>query len=426
MQPVGPYRFTEVMGVCQVGKVWWAVDGQDRLVTVAVLEGAAATDQPWREAFANAANAMALTSGGQRYLNADFAAATPWVAYPSEEGLGAQRLFQSLGMDLHPAESEPEVLVGESGAVAQPPESVSGVPTSGVPTSGAPLPWAMHAAVVPHQVSSPPQQVSPAPQQVSSPPLSEHPQPVSVPPQDPFTSPERRIIASEPPRRRTRLWAGIGALVLVVVAGVGGAIVWAAPDDPGQPETTPSSGSALLPEPAASPQSPGLEPPRQGTWPTQWPRFTEQDAVNTLPNLEGLGFPVKVPLDWQCTLAGRAEGFVKYTCGTPASGGQAIGGELIVRDCQQPCDAKRQTAMRRAEDAWGLQWTRGGRYVTYAESSQLQIEGEQRYGLVVVAYWRGGSSGQLDHQLVFRMTAPVDGAGRLRRVANYLRDVAVF
>ena len=46
MQPVGPYRFTEVLGMCQVGKAWAAVDGQDRLVTVAVLEGAAATDQP--------------------------------------------------------------------------------------------------------------------------------------------------------------------------------------------------------------------------------------------------------------------------------------------------------------------------------------------------------------------------------------------
>ena len=112
MQPVGPYRFTETLGVCPVGTAWWAIDGQDRLVTIAVLEGAAATDQPWREAFANAANAMALTPGGQRYVNADFAAAKPWVAYPSEEGMGAQRLFQTLGMELHPADSATEVLTG--------------------------------------------------------------------------------------------------------------------------------------------------------------------------------------------------------------------------------------------------------------------------------------------------------------------------
>ncbi|MFJ8577356.1 hypothetical protein [Micromonospora sp. NPDC093277] len=233
MQPVGPYRFTEALGVCQVGTAWWAVDGQDRLVTVAMLDGAAATDQPWREAFANAANAMALTAGGQRYVNADFAAAKPWVAYPSEEGMGAQRLFQTLGMDLHPAESEAEVLIPETGTVAEPPEPVSGVPTSGTPspTSGAPLPWAMHAAV-PQQVSSPPQPVSPAPQQVSPAPLPEQAQPVSLPPQDPFTSPVPRITPSEPPRRRiapvdgpprrSRVW--LQAVVALVLLLGGGAI----------------------------------------------------------------------------------------------------------------------------------------------------------------------------------------------------------
>ncbi|MCW3840042.1 trypsin-like peptidase domain-containing protein [Micromonospora yasonensis] len=226
MQPVGPYRFTEALGVCQVGTAWWAVDGHDRLVTVAVLDGAAATDQPWREAFANAANAMALTPGGQRYVNADFAAAKPWVAYPSEEGMGASRLFQTLGMDLQPAESEADVLVPETGSVAGPPEPVSGVPTSGTPSpiSGAPLPWAMHAAV-PHQVSSPPQQVSPAPQQVSPGPLSVY-QPVSGPPQDPFAGTARRITPSAPPQRRTGLWIGIVALILVVLTGAGGAFAW--------------------------------------------------------------------------------------------------------------------------------------------------------------------------------------------------------
>jgi hypothetical protein len=421
MQPVGPYRFTEALGVCQVGTAWWAIDGQDRLVTVAVLEGAAAADPPWREAFANAANAMALTSGGQRYVNADFAAAKPWVAYPSEEGMGAQRLFQTLGMDLHPAESETQVLIPESGAVGGPPQPVSGVPTSGTPspTSGAPLPWAMHAAV-PHQVSSPPQQVSPAPQQVSP-----APQPVSAPPQDPFTAPVRRITPSEPRPRRTGLWIGIAALVLVIVAGVGGAVVWFGPDDPGTPKTEGTTSPALQPEQKTPPQSPGLEPPSAGDWPKEWPKFTPGDSVRTIADLDGLGFALKVPAEWDCTPAGRAQGFVKYNCGV-SNDKQQIGGELIVRECPVPCDVQRQTAMRQEEEAFGLQWMRGGQFVSYADSSKLQLDGERRYGLVLVAYWRGGNSGQIDRQVVFRMTSPIDGAGRLRRVANHLRDTLIF
>ncbi|MFE9691463.1 hypothetical protein [Micromonospora sp. NPDC005806] len=422
MQPVGPYRFTEALGVCQVGTAWWAIDGQDRLVTVAVLEGAAAADQPWREAFANAANAMALTAGEQRYVNADFAAAKPWVAYPSEEGMGAQRLFQTLGMDLHPAETEAEVLVPETGTVAGPPQPVSGVPTSGPPspTSGAPLPWAMHAAV-PQQISPVPQQVSPAPLQVSPAPL---PQPVSVPPQDPLTAPARRITPSEPPRRRAGLWVGIAALVLVLVAGIGGAVVWAGSDDPGKPEITASTSSAPPLLPTTPPESPGVEPPKPGAWPTQWPKFKERDTVRTL-NLDGLGFPVKVPTNWQCTLAGRAEGFVKYQCGTAATGNQAVGGEVIVRNCPQPCTAQWQNAMRGVEEAWGAQWIRSGEYASYAEHI-LDVDGRQRHGLVVVAYFRSGEDGAIDRQLVIRMTSPVPEAYQLRRFANYVRDVVVF
>lgn len=426
MQPVGPYRFTEALGVCQVGTAWWAIDGQDRLVTVAVLDGAAATDQPWREAFANAANAMALTSGGQRYVNADFAAAKPWVAYPSEEGMGAQRLFQTLGMDLHPAEAEAEVLIPETGAVAGPPQPVSGVPISGTPspTSGAPLPWAMHAAV-PHQVSVPPHQVSAPPQQVSPAPQGEHPQPVSVPPHDPFAAPARRITPSEPKPRRTGLWLGVAALVLVVLAGGGAAFVWLGKDDPDRPKTPGSSTTALPPEQKTPPQSPGLEPPTAGDWPKEWPKFRPGDSVRTFSNLESLGFALKVPAEWDCTPAGRAQGFVKYNCGV-SNAQQQIGGELIVRDCALPCDVARQTALRQEEDAWGLQWMRGGQFVSYADSSRLQLDGERRYGLVIVAYWRGGDSGQIDRQIVFRMTAPIDGAGRLRRVANHLRDTLIF
>ncbi|MEV0427126.1 hypothetical protein [Micromonospora sp. NPDC050495] len=432
MQPVGPYRFTEALGVCPVGTAWWAIDGQDRLVTVAVLEGAAATDQPWREAFANAANAMALTTGGLRYVNADFAAAKPWVAYPSEEGMGAQRLFQTLGMELLPAESATEVLVPETGTVTEPPQPVSGVPTSGgpSPTSGAPLPWAMHAAL-PQQA----QQVSPAPapehqpvavpQQGPAPLRPEHPLPVSAPPQEPFTAPARRITPSASPRRRTGLWVGIAALVLVVLAGAGGLAVWAGSGGDEKPHPV-ASGSTSAPPllPTTPPESPGVEPPKPGAWPTQWPKFKERDTVRTL-NLDGLGFPVKVPTNWQCTLAGRAEGFVKYQCGTSATGAQTLGGEVIVRDCPQPCTGQWQTAMRGVEEAWGAQWIRSGEYASYAEKI-LDVDGGQRHGLVVVAYFRSGEDGAIDRQLVIRMTSPVPEAYQLRRFASYIRDVVVF
>lgn len=245
MQPVGPYRFTEALGVCPVGTAWWAIDGQDRLVTVAVLEGAAATDPPWREAFANAANAMAQ-AGVQRYVNADLAAANPWVAYPSEEGLGAQRLFQTLGMELQPVEAQAEVVVPATGTVSVPPQPVSGPPS---PTSGPPhVPWAMTAAVPQQQqreaeAAAP---VSPA-------------EPVDAPPADPFVAPARRIQPSAPPPRRTGLRAGVGGLVLLLVALVGGVIAWTTVGD-GSGSTAPVTGAAATAFPTASPEASGLKP----------------------------------------------------------------------------------------------------------------------------------------------------------------------
>ncbi|MDG4802584.1 trypsin-like peptidase domain-containing protein [Micromonospora sp. WMMD980] len=253
MQPVGPYRFTEAIGVCQVGKVWWAIDGQDRLVTVAVLAGAAATDPPWREAFANAANAMALTPGGQRYVNADFAAATPWAAYPAEEGMGGQRLFQNLGMDLHPAEAEAEILIPEAGPVADLPESVSAMPVSGAtPTSGAPLPWAMHAPVGPQPVSAPPQPVSPAPTPTSAVPHQVSSPPVSGPPVDPFTAPQRRIVPSTPRPRRTGGLRALVALAVLLLVAAGGVVALAgtSDNDPPPPPYTLEERATAIASPA--------------------------------------------------------------------------------------------------------------------------------------------------------------------------------
>ncbi|SBT52702.1 S1 family peptidase [Micromonospora auratinigra] len=278
MQPVGPYRFTEALGVCQVGTAWWAIDGQDRLVTVAVLEGAAASDLPWRQAFANAANAMALTPGGQRYVNADLDAAKPWAAYPAEEGMGAQRLFQTLGMDLHPAEAEAEILVPETGTVAEPPEPVSGVPTSGTtPTSAVPLPWAMHAQAAPPQgqVSSAASgTTAPAPQPVATP-TTYGPATTGTPPPDPFSSPVRRIRPSEPSAPRTGLWAALSALLLVAVLA-GGAGFWAiSAGKPDRPRPAPTGAGPAGPDGTAL--APGLMP-----WAQAAPRSQEERALATV------------------------------------------------------------------------------------------------------------------------------------------------
>ncbi|MEV4478975.1 hypothetical protein AB0K04_00415 [Micromonospora coxensis] len=459
MQPDGPYRFTEVMGVCQVGKAWWAVDGQDRLLTVAVLEPVVAEDPAWRRAFAAMADALAAPGGGGRpYLAADFEAPSPWVAYVSDGSPGAEHLFRALGHEIHneqaaedgtvamlqvpPQQSQPApwAVQGDPTQVSAPPQPVSPQPMSAPPHQVTPAHQATPPVSAPPQpvstppVSAPPQPFSTPPypvstpphHQVSGPPVSPaYPHPTSVPPYDPLASTARRIQPSEPRRRRTGLWLAIGALVLVVIASAGGAFVWTNSNGKDEPKTATSTSPALQPEQKSPPQSPGIEPPSAGEWPKDWPKFNPGDSVRTFSDLEGLGFALKVPAEWNCTPAGRAQGFVKYNCGA-SNGNQQIGGELIVRDCPVPCDTQRQTAMRQEEDAWGLQWMRGGQFVSYADSSKLQLDGERRYGLVLVAYWRGGDTGQIDRQLVFRMTAPIDGAGRLRRVTNHLRDTLIF
>jgi hypothetical protein len=242
---------------------------------------------------------------------------------------------------------------------------------------------------------------------------------------DPLYSTERHIIPSEPRRRHTALWLGVTALILVALAGTGAVFVWGPVGDNGTPTSPPARRAPQVALPTARPLSPGIEPAKPGTWPTQWPRFTGTDSVRTLAGLDGFGFTLKIPLSWECSLAGRAEGFAKYNCGASRGEASEIGGELIVRACPEPCTKEWQVAMRKAEEAWGAQWIRSGEYSAYAETI-LEIDGEQRHGLVVVAYWRSGSDGSLDRQLVFRMTAPAKEAQQLRRVASYIRDTVVF
>ncbi|WP_422769751.1 hypothetical protein ACN28C_23845 [Plantactinospora sp. WMMC1484] len=287
----------------------------------------------------------------------------------------------------------------------------------------------------PYQTSGPPYQTSGQPEPISgSPqPLPEMPRPYSAGPStddssyDPLYSPVRHIVPSEPTPRRGRLWLLVGVAVVVLLVGVGTvyAIVTSG-DDPAPPDATPTT-SALpeLPPATSPPLQPGLEPPAGGSWPAQWPTFTERDNVRTLSGLEGVGFQVKVPIDWECTLGGRAQGYVKYNCGVPAGQTPQAGGELIVRDCPQPCDDSQQIAMRQAEEAWGKRWTRSSQFATYAEATFVQ-DGAERHGLIVVAYFRGGSDGVINRQLVLRLTAPTSGANDLRRVATYLRETLIF
>ncbi|SCE66712.1 hypothetical protein [Micromonospora chokoriensis] len=437
MQPEGPYRFTHALGGSPVGKAWAAIDEQGRFVTVAVLDATVAATAGWREAFSGAADLLAQSADPTPYTYADFSAAAPWVAYAAEVGPGAEKLFRALGVDYTPAPTSapptsapPSSAPPSSAPPFSAPPAVSAPPVSAPPqpvSGGPPAPWAVQAAPIPSQlVSASPHPVSGAPTSpagvTSAPPA--FPMPTSGPGGDAFSSPTRRIAPSAPKPQRTGLWIGIAALVLVVLAGAGALAFMRGSDD--KPTDVATSSSPVPPPmPATPPQSPGTEPPQGGKWPAQWPTFTERDNVRTLANLEGLGFPVKVPLDWNCTIAGQAEGFVKYNCGRAASGESTMGGELIVRNCPQPCDERRQTAMRMAEEAWGTRWIRSGQSATFGEAL-LNVDGEQRHGLVVVAYYRGGPDGVVDRQIVLRLTGPMQEANQLRRIATYLRDVLVF
>ncbi len=138
--------------------------------------------------------------------------------------------------------------------------------------------------------------------------------------------------------------------------------------------------------------------------------------------LDGLGFSFKAPEGWGCDLVGRAAGHSRFNCGPTVGGSNMPGGELVVRDCPQPCDGQRRVQMRRAEEAWGLQWVRAGGFGAYAETSTL--DGAPRYGLVFVQYWDVRSGDLPTRQLVFRMTSPVEQAAELRKVANDIRDAA--
>ncbi|SCG68650.1 hypothetical protein [Micromonospora coxensis] len=437
MQQLDPYQFIRTLASSPAGAVWSGTDVHGLPVTVAQLDATVAGHPGWREAFTNAAATVRYERPDAGEVASDFTAPTPWVAYTGDNAAPPARIFQLLGVELTASPAPAEAAGPESAASAATPPAETGpqqdssaqLDGNASPTSGAPVP----VSGVP--VSTPPPSVSAPPYAVTMP-FTEIPplmaQPVQHTEDVDTATREPRIKPSPPRQRRTGLWVAVSTLVLALL--VGGGYLLAANvlrNDPGPRPTPTNAGGTTSALPSAEattaqPASPGAEPPRAGAWPAAWPRFQENDGLQTLTGLEGIDFPIKVPQNWQCTPSALTQTSARYYCGLAVAGEPKIGGELIVRDCPLDCTQEQQAAMRKSEEAWNLQWVRSGRYSCYAESSSLEIDGERRYGLVVVAYWRGGTDGKLNRQMVFRMTAPVDGANQLRRVANYLRGTLIF
>jgi len=232
----------------------------------------------------------------------------------------------------------------------------------------------------------------------------------------------------EPPQQRLSIpsWVGGVALLVAVLAAGAGVIATtlrpvAFTPQPSTSSSSTTSGSALAAEPPAPPPSqPGIEPPKTGDWPAAWPKFATTDRTRQMSGLDGVGFAFRVPESWVCTKTARAADFARYTCGASIGASDRIGGDLTVRACPQPCDNGRRSTMRMAEEAWGLQWTRVGTFLTFADTTV--IDGAPRYGLVIVTYWRTAPEKAIDRQLVLRMNAPMELAAEVRKVANSVRD----
>ncbi|MFI6780054.1 hypothetical protein [Micromonospora sp. NPDC050276] len=429
MQPSGPFQLLKTLGSCQEGKVWSAIDAQGQALTVAILDATVAADQQWRTSFASMANALRARDGRPSFLHADFHAPAPWVAYAAGSGTEAEQVFLALGLSYRPT-SETEQ------GQAEPPWATlaSGEPVQGMPNATSATPVSVDGPGQDHQPTSGagvsgstqhPMSVSPA-------------TPVSVPPDSPTSPsswgqsysssyPALRSTVRKPPRR-TGLWVGIAIAVVVALGAVVGFFVWQPGDSPPGPtarDASPSAAVSSSPEPIALPtgvpRNPGVEPPKPGSWPTE-PQFSDADRVK-VESPVGFGFTVKVPDSWSCDARQRGPGFSRYLCGISRPGVPEVGGEVIVRNCPKPCGEEVQAAYRRAEEAWGLQWVQAGN-ATFAEAPQ--VGGGDRYGLVVIGWWRSVPDGVLDRQIIIRMTATGAQVSDVRKVANGIRTSLSF
>ncbi|NES15125.1 MULTISPECIES: hypothetical protein [Micromonospora] len=395
-------------------------------MTVAVLDAAVATDQAWRTFFASTANALRGRDGRPSFLHADFSAPEPWVAYAADSGSRAEQVFVALGMEYRPTSSPAQAT--ESGALEPPwaklaiAEPTQALPVSNAGASAVPGPPEGHSL---NPVSAGP--VSPA-SPVSVPPSSaaDGPSPWSEPYQTSYP-PLPRPGAPARPRRRG-LWVGVAVAVVVVLGAVVGIVAWRSaggtPDATG-PSASPSATVSSSPEPVAfptgAPRKPGVEPPKAGSWPLE-PQFDDTDRVKA-ESPAGFGFTFKVPESWACDARQRGPGFARHVCGISRPGVPEVGGEIIVRNCPAPCGDEVRAAYRRAEEAWGLQWTQVGD-ATFVETAQLN--GKPRYGVVVIGWWRSRPGGAIDRQVVIRMTAAGAQVSEVRKVVNGIRATLSF
>ncbi|GAA0453124.1 hypothetical protein Aca07nite_68170 [Actinoplanes capillaceus] len=234
------------------------------------------------------------------------------------------------------------------------------------------------------------------------------------PPVPPLRFPPRPPVK----RRRAGLVVALAALA-GLVAGAGGTTAGMSLRDDPAPAPRPSATPAPTDEQLLlgdDPTAPGVEPPVGGGWPSSWPTFVSTEPTKPIKGLDGVGFDFRVPPAWNCEQVATAAAAAHYRCG----GGDAGGGDLTVRTCETPCTEDRRTALRQREEAWGLQWTRSGPFATWAETTQ--IDGKRMYGLVYVAFWRSTPEGQIDRQLVVRLTAPLATSDHLKKVVNSIRD----
>jgi hypothetical protein len=278
----------------------------------------------------------------------------------------------------------------------------------------------------PGPIGPPPGMVGPPPGPLAPAQPSHQQQPVAVPPKGkrakvkppkarkPPKAPKAPKAQPSPkPRRRRRGRRRFAAIALVVALFAIPAVVALLVIRPnGLVPQSPDSN--VVARPAGT--GPGIEEPAGGEWPATWARFQAGDPIKRMSQLADLGFAFDVPPDWNCQDAG--DDAIHYRCGAGFGQPGEIGGDVIVRTCAV-CTPSTRVQMRRAEEAWGLQWIRAGDYLVWAETTNFV--GPPHYGLVMVGYWRSVEDGPINRQIVVRMTAPADRAGEIQKVANSVR-----
>jgi hypothetical protein len=234
MQPESPYRFTRLLGGSLVGKAWAAVDGQERPMTVILLDGPAATDPRWREAFSHAVRMLSETPAGHPYAEADLTATSPWVAYEGDQPDVPERLFRLLQQDYRTDDATVSL-----GASVTP---VSGTPVStGGPTQDPAGDGVSGALAEPTQqvaLYSQAPWAGPSSQPVSAAPSSGVPVPLD---REPFGMSGRRIAPVQVVRKR-RSWISLvaGGLAIALVAGALGYVLRGPADEDKAPSETAS------------------------------------------------------------------------------------------------------------------------------------------------------------------------------------------